>query len=66
MLHTGSTGLAVHYAEVNQTVTLNLLRMLLRSLQNRRTFLEWSKTMMGPINDRLGVEQGGINSGNLY
>ena len=35
-------------------------------LKNRQTFTEYSKTLMGPIFDRLGVEQGGINSDKLY
>ena len=35
-------------------------------LGNRKTFCEWSKTLMGPIMDKLGVEQGGVNSDKLY
>ena len=35
-------------------------------LRNRRTFVEWNKRLMGPICDRLGVEQGGVNSDRLY
>ena len=35
-------------------------------LGNRQTFCEWSKELVGPIHDRLGVEQGGINSDRLY
>ena len=35
-------------------------------LGNRQTFCEWSKSLMGPIHDNLGVEQGGINSDRLY
>ena len=35
-------------------------------LQNRKTVCEWNKTMMGPIEDECGVEQGGINSSDLY
>ena len=35
-------------------------------LASRRTFCEWSKVMMGPIHDQLGVEQGGVNSDRLY
>jgi hypothetical protein len=35
-------------------------------LKNRHTFIEWDKTLMGPVKDRLGVEQGGINSDRLY
>ena len=35
-------------------------------LKSRLTILEWDKTLMGPIDDALGVEQGGINSDRLY
>ena len=35
-------------------------------LSSRLTFCEWSKALMGPIMDLLGVEQGGINSDRLY
>ena len=35
-------------------------------LENRRTYCEWSKTLMGPIDDSIGVEQGGVNSDRLY
>ena len=35
-------------------------------LQNRRTIAEWDRTLMGPIRDEIGVEQGGVNSGELY
>ena len=35
-------------------------------LKNRKTFIEWNKTVMGPILDKLGVEQGGVNSDRLY
>ena len=28
-------------------------------LSSRQTFVEWDKCLMGPINDTLGVEQGG-------
>jgi hypothetical protein len=35
-------------------------------LKNRKTFLEWNKIIMGPISDKLGVEQGGVNSDRLY
>ena len=35
-------------------------------LKNRKTFVEWNKVLMGPILDKLGVEQGGINSDRLY
>ena len=35
-------------------------------LKNRQTYVEWDKTLMGPIKDTLGVEQGGCNSDRLY
>ena len=35
-------------------------------LASRRTFPEWEKVLMGPINDDLGLEQGGVNSDKLY
>ena len=35
-------------------------------LGNRLTFCEWNKALMGPILDKRGVEQGGINSDRLY
>ena len=35
-------------------------------LGSRKTFIEWDKSLMGPIADRLGVEQGGVNSDKTY
>ena len=35
-------------------------------LGSRLTYCEWNKVLMGPIQDRLGVEQGGIKSDSLY
>ena len=35
-------------------------------LRFRKTFVEWDKTLKGPICDKLGVEQGGCNSDRLY
>ena len=35
-------------------------------LQSRTTYIEWDKQLMGPIRDELGVEQGGVNSGDFY
>ena len=35
-------------------------------LSNRRTYVEWDKSLMGPIHDQLGVEQGGVLSDRLY
>ena len=52
--------------ECLSTSTNQGLIYLNNSLGNRLTFCEWSKTLMGPILDRLGVEQGGVNSDKLY
>ena len=30
------------------------------------TYVEWDKVLMGPIHDKLGVEQGGCNSDRIY
>ena len=35
-------------------------------LKHRKTFMEWDHKVLGPINDQLGFEQGGISSGDLY
>ena len=35
-------------------------------MKHRKTFVEWNKTLMGPIHDLLGVEQGGCNSDRVY
>ena len=35
-------------------------------LGSRKTFIEWEKVLMGPIEDTLGVEQGGVNSDKIY
>ena len=35
-------------------------------LKNRMTICQWNKTMMGPIQDECGVEQGGKNSSDFY
>ena len=42
------------------------LMYIIKRLENRITFCEWDKVMMGPINDELGVEQGGVSSSDLY
>ena len=39
---------------------------LAERLGNRRTFVEWDKVLMGPICDKIGVEQGGCLSDRLY
>ena len=35
-------------------------------LKNRTTFLDWNRTVMGPIFDECGLEQGGVNSSEYY
>ena len=35
-------------------------------LEYWKTYAEWDMTMMGPISDEVGVEQGGVNSGDYY
>ena len=35
-------------------------------MANRRTFPQWGTTLMGPINDSLGLEQGAVNSDRMY
>ena len=35
-------------------------------LENRKTFLDWNGQLMGPIDDEQGLEQGGVNSSDLY
>ena len=52
LFHSGTTG--------HQLLFIN------ERLSNRLTYCEWDKTIVGPINDTLGVEQGGVNSDNYY
>ena len=42
------------------------LSYIIRRLENRITFCEWEKVIMGPINDELGLEQGGKFSSEFY
>ena len=42
------------------------LSYILQRLENRITFCEWDKVLMGPIHDEIGVEQGGVNSSDFY
>ena len=35
-------------------------------LISRHTYLDWDKNLMGPIEDQLGLEQGGSNSSEYY
>ena len=34
--------------------------------QNRQTYVDWCGQIMGPIDDQRGLEQGGVNSSDLY
>ena len=43
-----------------------LLLYLDKRLGNRQTFLDWNGTLMGPIRDQQGLEQGGVSSSDLY
>ena len=42
------------------------LLLLNQRLVNRKTYVDWDRTIMGPIVDEHGVEQGGVNSSELY
>ena len=44
----------------------NSVNFINNRLKNRRTYLDWDKTIMGPIYDELGLEQGGSNSSEYY
>ena len=35
-------------------------------MRNSQTFPQWGTTLMGPIQDRRGLEQGAVNSDRLY
>ena len=35
-------------------------------LSNRKTYCDWNQTLMGPIYDEHGEEQGGVNSSDFY
>ena len=35
-------------------------------LKSRQTFIDWEGEIMGPIYDECGLEQGGVNSSDLY
>ena len=50
--HTGTTGQRLAYLD--------------NRLKHRKTFLEWDKRVLGPINDQVGFEQGGKSSADLY
>ena len=55
----------IHDTESKQTTGHSLL-FIDNRLESRTTCVEWEKQLMGPIHDELGVEQGGIHSGDLY
>ena len=42
------------------------LAYIIKRLENRKTFCEWNRQLMGPINDSQGLEQGGVNSSEFY
>jgi len=42
------------------------LSFFIKRLENRITFCEWDKEILGPIIDQLGVEQGGKNSSQFW
>ena len=44
----------------------NSLIYMNHRLSSRQTYIEWDKTLMGPIVDEHGLEQGGANSSDLY
>ena len=46
--------------------TGNSLHYLKNRLANRVTFCAWNGNIMGPIVDEHGLEQGGLNSSDLY
>ena len=53
------------YSAAGHHADQSLLYMANR-LATRRTFLEFSSTLMGPIHDQRGVEQGGVYSGDQF
>ena len=56
---------AIRNAYLAGTMDQGLLYINFR-LKNRKTFIEWNKVLMGPIDDTIGVEQGGVNSDRIY
>ena len=44
----------------------NSINYINNRLTNRVTFIDWDRNIMGPIEDELGLEQGGKNSGEFY
>ena len=46
--------------------TAECILYLEQRLQNRKTYIEWDKEVVGPISDNRGLEQGGTPSDRLY
>ena len=44
----------------------NSILLMNQRLRNRHTYIDWNRTIMGPILDDHGLEQGGGNSSDLY
>ena len=44
----------------------SLLCHINNRISSRQTVLDWASTLMGPMNDELGLEQGGVNSSDFY
>ena len=42
------------------------LQLINNRLVGRTTFLEWDGVLMGPIEDELGLEQGGLSSSDFW
>ena len=42
------------------------LRYINNRLENRQTYIEWDGSLMGPIFDECGLEQGGVSSSEFY
>ena len=53
------------YCAAGHHADQSLLYMANR-LASRRTYLQFSSTLMGPIHDQRGVEQGGVTSGDQF
>ena len=44
----------------------NLIIHVSNRISHRKTVLDWDTQIMGPIEDELGLEQGGVNSSDFY
>lgn len=62
--------LVLHPLQINKLYHLGIrdqgLLLIDQRLKHRRTVCEWNGTLMGPILDSWGLEQGGRNSSELY